>query len=116
MNNEIKELLELIRTNPDLPVVPMVDAEIIGDDCGYWLGAWGRACVDEYLVAKRAECIVYRSNDDVFNALYLYLSNDEYERLPDTESECRPIYDALPWIKAIIVYIGLPEEADREQK
>lgn len=116
MNDKIKELLDLIQANPDLPVVPMVDGKISEDDCGYWLGAWGRACVDEYLVAKRTNRIVCRSDDEVFYALYLHLSHDEYDRLPDTESECRPIYDALPWIKAIIVYICLPEEADHGQE
>lgn len=29
------ELFRLMRENPDLPVVPMVDAEICGDDSGY---------------------------------------------------------------------------------
>lgn len=38
-----------------------------------------------------------------------YLSYDDFDKLPDLESECRPIYDALPWTKAIIVYIGAPE-------
>ena len=116
MNNEIKELLELIRTNPDLPVVPMVDAEIPGDDCGYWLGACLRARVDEYLISGEYGQVLFKSDDDVFDTLEKYLDGDEYDRLPGTESECRPIYDALPWIKAIIAYIGLPEEADREQK
>lgn len=116
MNDKIKELLNLIEANPDLPVVPMVDGEIPEDDCGYWLGAWGRAYVDEYLVAKRTDRIMFRSDDDVFDTLYHYLSRDEYDRLPDTESECRPIYDAPPWIKAIIVYINTPKEANHGQE
>jgi len=43
-----------MQENPDLPVVPMVDGEIVaGDDHGYWQGAWGYARVDEYLKPKR---------------------------------------------------------------
>ncbi len=38
MTEKTKELLKLIEENPDLPIVPMVDAEVIGDDSGYWLG------------------------------------------------------------------------------
>lgn len=36
-----EELFKLMQENPELPVVPMVDGEIPGDDCGYWLGSWG---------------------------------------------------------------------------
>ena len=98
-----EELFKLMRENPDLPVMPMVDGEIPGDDCGYWLGAWGTAQLDEYLVAS--DRVIFKSDDDVFDALERFLSYDEFLTLPDVESECRKIYDALPWEKAIIVYI-----------
>ena len=98
-----EELFKLMRENPDLPVMPMVDGEIPGDDCGYWLGAWGTAQLDEYLVAS--DRVIFKSDDDVFDTLERFLSDDEFYRLPDVESECRKIYDALPWEKAIIVYI-----------
>ena len=39
-----------------------------------------------------------------------YLSWEEFENLPENESACRPTYDALPWRKAIIVYIETAEE------
>lgn len=104
-----EELFKLMRENPDLPVVPMVDSEIVADDCGYWLGAWGRAYVDEYVLAERAERMLFKSDDDVFDALEKYMSDEEFEGLPDSEEECRPYYDKLPWTKAIIVYINLPE-------
>ena len=33
-----EELLKLIKENPDLPVVPMVNDEVVGDDSyRYWL-------------------------------------------------------------------------------
>ena len=36
MNEKFTELLKLIKENPDLPVLPMVDGEICaGDDYGY---------------------------------------------------------------------------------
>ena len=50
MNEKITELLRLIKENPDLPILPMVDGEICaGDDYGYWSGSWGTARVDEFL-------------------------------------------------------------------
>lgn len=104
-NEKTLELLKLVEQNPDLPVVPMVDGEIVSDDYGYYIGNWGSAVVDEYLVAKRNDMIYFKSDDDVFDVLEHQLSDEEFEALPETESECRPFYDGLPWRKAIIVYI-----------
>ena len=104
-----EEPFRLIKENPELPIVPMVDAEIVAEDCGYWLGAWGRAEVDEYFISERAERVFYKSDVDVFDVLERHLSDEEFEALPESEEECRPYYDKLPWIKAIIVYINLPE-------
>ena len=64
---------------------------------------------DEYFISERAERVFYKSDDDVFDVLERHLSDEEFEALPESEEECRPYYDKLPWIKAIIVYINLPE-------
>lgn len=106
-----KELFKLMQENSDLPVVPMVDGEIVaGDDYGYWQGAWGYARVDEYLKPKREyDYIFFKSDDDVFDVLERYLTKDEFNTLPEDEDKCREIYNKLPWVKAIVVYITLPE-------
>lgn len=111
MNENTKKLLELIQENPSLPIVPMVDAEIVaGDDFGRWMGAWGCARVDEYLIPPQDyEPMIFKSDDDVFDTLEKCLPEAEFDALPESESECRPVYDALPWIKAIIVDIDLPD-------
>ena len=100
------KLFRLMAENPDLPVAPMVDGEIPGDDGGYWLGAWGNSRVDEYLLVSNRDLVVFKSDDDVLERC---LSDDMFEKLPGSKEECRPIYDALPWIKAIIVNIDLIE-------
>lgn len=99
----IDKLLRFAQENQALPVVPMVDGEIPEDDCGYWIGEFGNVCIDEYLLVRKR--VVFKSDDDVFDTLEECLSYEEFAKLPDSEEECRPIYDALPWIKAIIVYI-----------
>ncbi len=105
-----KELMRLIKENPELPVLPFVDANVIGDDSGYWLGRWSSVCVDEYLISPYKDTpVLFKSDDDVFDTLERYLSYEELEKLPDSEEECRKIYESLPWKKAIIVYITLPE-------
>lgn len=83
----------------------MVDGAICDDDSRYWQGAWGESHVDEYLECKTYKCIVFKSDDDVFEALENHLTREEFEKLPESEDECREYYDALPWTKAIIVYI-----------
>ena len=83
----------------------MVDGGIPGDDCGHWLGAWGSARVDEYLVDNNREQVLFKSDDDVFDVLERCLTDEQFRKLPETEEDCRPFYDELPWIKAIVVYI-----------
>lgn len=104
------ELFRLMQENPELPIVAMVDAEIVaGDDFGRWMGSWGYVQVDEYLIPpKYYQAMLFKSDDDVFDALERYLSVEEFNALPESEQECREIYDKLPWIKAIIVNIDLP--------
>lgn len=111
MSENTKKLLELVQQNPDLPIVPMVDAEIVsGDDWGRWMGKFGAARVDEYLIPPQDyEPMLFKSDDDVFDVLEKCLPEAEFDALPENESECRPVYNALPWIKAIIVDINLPD-------
>ena len=104
------DLFKLMQETPDLPVVPMVDADIVaGDDYGRWMGSWGSASVDEYLIPPDDRPMIFKSDDDVFDTLEQCLPEAEFEALPENESECRPFYDALPWVKAIIVNINLPD-------
>lgn len=43
MENNAKELIRLIQENPDLPIIPMVNEEVVADDSyTYWMGEWGR--------------------------------------------------------------------------
>ena len=44
-----RKLFELIRDNPDLPILPFVDSEIVADD-GYnrWIGSFGSSGIIEY--------------------------------------------------------------------
>lgn len=53
MSNSAKELVRLITENPELPVVPMVDSDIVDDDCcGRYKGSFGKCSVGEYAVYR----------------------------------------------------------------
>ena len=104
------KLFRLMQENTDLPVIPFVDGEIVaGDNFATWMGSWGAARVDEFVLPPQDyEPVIFKSDDDVFDTLEKFLPEEEFNALPDTEAECRPRYDALPWVKAIIVDICMP--------
>ena len=100
-----EELFKLMQENPELPVIPMVDSDIVPDD-GYarWTGSWGSASIDEYFTHD--ERVFFRSDDDTDDVLGYVLNAEEYEEMTDEEVEAA--YNALPWVKAIIVNIDTP--------
>lgn len=109
MNNG-KELLKLVQENPDLPIAPMVDGEVCqGDTWRYWLGSFGRAEVTEYVCAN--ECFYTRNDQDCLEEELANTLCDDYPDMSDEEffQMIHEKVEALPWKKAIIVYIVLPE-------
>lgn len=100
-----EELFKLMQENPDLPVVPTVDSEVVcDDDCARWTGSWGSASIDEYLAHDGR--VFFRSDDDTDDVLGYVLDGEEYIKMTDEEVEAA--YNALPWVKAIIVNIDTP--------
>lgn len=86
----------------------MVEGGSICDDYAYILYALGSAHIDEYVFSKDGERVLFKADTDFWETLEEYLPFDEFEKLPEDESECKAIYDALPWRKAIVVYINAP--------
>jgi hypothetical protein len=105
------EIIKLIEENPDLPVVPMVDSEVVANGCSYWcywLGKWDRCEVTEYYNGR--EYIHFRDDDEE------YVLNDmvgcKYSHDPQgrdiydlTDEEWDALYKSIPWTKCIVVYI-----------
>lgn len=104
------ELFRLMQENPDLPVVPMVDSDIVVDD-GYnlWMGSWGDSHIEEYVLGKKY--LHFREDDDWGEIEWAladgFVGYETFEGLSDEEAKSE--YAALPWIRAIIVNIDLPE-------
>ena len=112
-NERVQELFKLIQEHPELPIVPMVDADLVCDDGGRWLGSWGSAYIDKYLIHNE-NYIVYEENEpdivDIFEKVFDYAECGIDEEMPDETA--LPIMkekvDSLPWIEAIIINIDMP--------
>ena len=65
----IEKLLNLVRENPDLPIVPMVDGELVADTDGYWMGKWGKCEIGEYYLGE--EKVHFKDDDmEMFCAIW----------------------------------------------
>ena len=106
--------MKLINENPSLPVVPLVYSEVVCDDgYSYWVGSWCDCDVDEYVcIDKYGENHFYtRGDQDEIEEYFAEKIFDENESLPDEDVEklAHEQAEALPWKKAILVYVGTPE-------
>lgn len=100
MDKNIADLLELIKAHPELPIVPMVDSEIVCDDYyARWRGSWGAASVTKYLVSE--EHIFFFDDDDVEAVLSEVKGEDELASMTDKEAQeaynAPPGWSASPW-------------------
>lgn len=124
-------LFELMQQNPELPVVPMVDGDICEDYGCYWLGSFGEAEVREVVSYHER---FYDDRDSFKEAFYDYHSEEltasfnydpgicianpgKYtaEEIAANEEANKRLEEYLEsvadqyMIKAIVVYIGLPD-------
>ncbi len=111
-----EELLRLINENPELPVIPEVNAELVcSDQYKWWMGGWGDCCIEEYTWGTEAHYFKQKNFsllcDDYFvEVLCDCISDKDFDELSELpRKELIKAYEALPWKKAIIVYITLPE-------
>jgi hypothetical protein len=103
------EIIKLIEENPDLPVVPMVDSEVVADDSyTYWMGKWGECKVTEYYLGN--EKVHFRDDDE--EDVLCDMSGCKYDHDPQgryiydlTDDEWDALYKSIPWTKCIVVYI-----------
>lgn len=101
MNDNVKKLLELIKENPDVPIVPMVDSEVVADDSyNNWLGHWGHAEVSAYLLGQERVWFKFDDPEDVLSDVLGY---EAWEAM--TEEEAKTAFDSLDWVKCIAAHI-----------
>lgn len=102
----LDELFKLIKENPDLPIIPMVDSEIVADDvCARWIGSCGSAEITEYIIGD--ERVYFKDDDDPETVLNDCIGGVDYWEQPEDVVERE--YNNLAWVKAIVVNIDVPE-------
>ena len=116
----IKELLRLVKDNPDLPIIPRVDTEVVAsDEYTWWAGAFGRAHIEE-VITKPDGSITRRRDEDDDTHYDVFFGNDDDYNLDATDKEMKAKVDSLPWMRCIVVDIGTPEfdipEQERAEK
>lgn len=98
-----QKLLQLATENPDLPIVPMVDYDVVGDGYGFWLGEFGHCEVGEYALYSDR----YYDERDELKDDYYCTNVEDFEGYTDDDLEkALDLATDHMWTKAIIVYIN----------
>ena len=114
MTDKIEDFIKLVQENPDLPIIPMVDLDVVGDgSCQTWLGGWGHSEVSAYYLGK--ERIHFKDEDqegvlaDMVGCKQ-YCTPDGRDITEISDAEWDELYKSIPWTDAIIVYITTPDD------
>lgn len=103
----VKVLLQLIKENPTLPIIPMVATDCVcGDDYSYWMAEWSEARVTKYWCSDER---IYQYDED-FEGLvegWIDMNYEDYENLSDDDLEllAENTVNNYEWIDAIVVYV-----------
>lgn len=133
MNDNIKELLELINENPELPIICMVESEIVGEDYGRRMAQIGWSVIGEFAAYNerfyddREEFTeaYYDSNDEILDERFGYNPRMSYPDAPmcykredikankAAEAQLDKYLEEVAdraFKRAILVYIDTPDE------
>lgn len=90
MNEKTQKLIELIKENPDLPIIPMVYYEVVGEDYGNWVGRFSTCYIGEYALFRNK---YYEDRDEFKEDYYDYFAdfiNDKFNYNPSLELPNKP--------------------------
>lgn len=100
------KLLELVKENPSLPIVPLTYYEVLGGDTGYWLGHIKSVEIKEYAINEWEEesSIIFKDEDE--ERLIECIAENLFDGT-DAGYEKAEKEAADRWVKAIVIRIGL---------
>ena len=102
------KLLELVKENPSLPIVPMTHYEVCGGDSGYWMGEIQTVEIREYAINEWCieEAVLFKDDigaeDRLIEAIAEYKYDGTEEDYNKAEIEAKEM-----WTKAIIIRISV---------
>lgn len=101
--NNTELFLNLVKENPTLPIMPMVDTEVVaGDNYCWWCARFGESFVGHYY--NNDEHCIIREHDDDYDIFDECFDIDDFD-VNISDEEIEKIVDELKWIKAILVKI-----------
>lgn len=118
-NEATAKLLKLAAENPTLPIVAMVNYEVVaGDDFSYWTGEICEVGIEELWSSQADDRIWSREDaEDEFEAFVESNAPNEnlvkIECLTDDkmyEQAAMEWIDKLPWTKCIVLFVETPDE------
>lgn len=95
-SEKLTQLLELMQANPELPVIPCVDGDVVSGDEHYcWLGSWGESAVQEFIIGK--ERTYYREDDicEMNDVLYERYDPELVDNMTDEETRAACTHGVL---------------------
>ena len=103
---QLKELVQLQKENPDHELVFMTFYEVVGEDWGYWKSNSARIELGIYChyndeMYFDEDCLRDEISDRLYNDNTDSLPDDEFDKLVEDE------YNKIEWTKAIFVYLDV---------
>ena len=121
--NEITaKLLKMAAENPTLPIVAMVDFEVVaGDDFAYWTGEIESVAVEELWLSPDARTWEREEAESEYEEfMEAYASNEEQLRIQCWTDDklhqqaARERSAGLPWTKCIVIFVDTPDKLTRK--
>lgn len=117
-------LLKLAAENPTMPIVAMVNYEVVaGDEFTYWTGEIASAEIRELWASPREDARIWDredAKDECEDFVESYAPNEELMRiecLTDDkmcEQAAMEWINKLPWTKCIVIYVETPDELTKK--
>lgn len=110
-NKKYEKLLNLIKENPTLRVIPLVEQEVVGDDSyGYWYASFGDCYIEEvtmyHFIGDDYE--IMTSDKDKIEEDMVERYADEHDNDINIEADIKSQMKELKWEKVITVYVETP--------
>ena len=102
------KLAQLILAHPGLPVIPLVQSEVVGEDAAAfegWIGCISAVKIKHYVKNSIGD-LMFDDPDDAADVVKKMLGWKAFSEL--REEEIQEEYSKLPWKEAIFVLIERP--------